>query len=427
MSTKKKYILILWALMPVLIFLSFNYHSKAEYNSYKHVIWADQAGYYVYLPLSFIYNFNGELLPQDITEITGNGFELSENGKVVTKYNYGVALLQSPFFVAAHIFAANSNYKADGFSAPYHWAIMIAAIFYCLAGLHLLYLFLINYVNFYVSFLSVLIILLSTNLYYYTVGQAGMSHVYSFFLFGGIIYLTDLYLRKRNPRAFNLLILCFSLALVIRPTAILLLLFLLMYNPLNVSFKKRWDIVLKPAQHIGFILMLILIVLIPQLLYWKYTHGNIAHYSYENEGFSNWASPKILSVLFSANNGWFIYTPLAILLLIFLFTQQRNPIKTPSIIILLSSIYLFSSWWIWYFGCSFGARNFVEYYPLLCMPFAIHLNKIFTTHQKITHKAIWTSVIAICIYVNIKLVYSFDTCYLGEDWVYTSIINNLLN
>jgi hypothetical protein len=330
--------------MPILVYLSFNYHSKAAYNSYKHVIWADQAGYYVYLPLSFIYDFGNKELPENIVEKTGEGFEIAENGKVVTKYNYGVSLLQSPFFIIAHFYAINSKYDANGFSEPYHWAIMLAAIFYCLAGLHLLYLFLINYVRPLVSLLSVLIILLGSNLYYYAIGQAGMSHVYSFFLFCGIIYLTDLFLRKKEIRTFYVLAFCFTLALIIRPTAIILVLFVLMYNPLNVSFKERWKGILKSVTHISTALLLFAILLAPQLIYWKYTHGSITHYSYEQEGFSNWSNPKILPVLFSANNGWFVYTPLAFVLLIFLFIQQSSSTKTSSVIVILVGLYVFSSW-----------------------------------------------------------------------------------
>lgn len=424
MGKKKKHIVFIWLLIPLLTFLSFNYHSKAKYKTYKHVIWADQAGYYVYLPSTFIYQFDGHAFPVDIVEETGKGFELTEEGKIKTKYNYGVALLQAPFFFLAHSFANLSDYDADGFSAPYHWAIMLAAIFYCLAGMHLLYLFLCKSVRSNIAFLTVFIILVSTNLYYYTVGQAGMSHAYSFFLFSALILLCHNVITSQKPTYFYWLILAFSLAIIIRPTAVLMLVFLLLYNPKNQRFKVRFNFLIKNKKLLLFSAFIGFSVIIPQLIYWYYASGNLLHYGYTNEGFTNWLSPKIGHVMFSANNGWLVYTPLAAILIYTLLTHKSRAYKYPVIIIFIIGVYLFSSWWSWHFGCAFGARSFVEYLPLLALPFAFRLEKVFYS-QKVLQKISWALALIICTYISMKLTYSFDTCYFGQDWEYSSILNEL--
>jgi hypothetical protein len=86
------------------IFLSLNRHSKSGIQNYHSEIWADKAGYYIYLPAFFIYNFQVDGLPAEIDKKTGNGF-IVRDGKIITKYTYGVALLQAPFFITCQNFA----------------------------------------------------------------------------------------------------------------------------------------------------------------------------------------------------------------------------------------------------------------------------------------------------------------------------------
>ena len=123
------------------IFLTFNRHSKSGQFNYHSEIWADKAGYYVYLPAAFKFNFNPENFPDSIDVKTGNGFKLdNRNDKVVTKYTYGVALLQTPFFCLAELLAGPLNFKDDGFSSIYHWSINLASVSYLFLGLFFLFL-----------------------------------------------------------------------------------------------------------------------------------------------------------------------------------------------------------------------------------------------------------------------------------------------
>jgi len=91
----------------------------------------DGMGYYLYLPALFIYNDIGDYTAtfEVLKQYQPNqadprediyGFRESPTGKVVNKYPVGGAILQAPFFFAAHLFAVSSStYAADGFSLPY--------------------------------------------------------------------------------------------------------------------------------------------------------------------------------------------------------------------------------------------------------------------------------------------------------------------
>lgn len=56
-------------------------------------------------------------------------------GKYVNKYSCGMAITYTPFFIMAHTYAKNSNYKSDGFSLPYQYFLLYGCLLYSLVGL----------------------------------------------------------------------------------------------------------------------------------------------------------------------------------------------------------------------------------------------------------------------------------------------------
>jgi hypothetical protein len=123
---------VLWVLfLGVLIFLSFNYHGKAPSFTHRSQIWADKAGYHVYLPFTIIYGCDANAMPDSIATLTGGGFSIDKEKNILhTKYTYGVALMQLPFFLTAHFLNELLGYEASGYSRMYNWAIDVSAVVY---------------------------------------------------------------------------------------------------------------------------------------------------------------------------------------------------------------------------------------------------------------------------------------------------------
>ena len=139
--------------------------------------------------------------------------------------------------------------------------------------------------------------------------------------------------------------------------------------------------------------------------------------SYMYESFSNWKHPLVSLVLFSPNNGLFPYTPIFIFILIGIFYMivKKNRIGYILLIAFILMIYILSSWWAVEFGCSYGARNFVEYYAILCLPLAYLIKNINNKYFKICVFGI----IFFLIIINLKIIYSYDECFFGKnnwDW-----------
>ncbi len=414
-------------ILPLSFFLSFNKHSKDKINTYHGVLWADAAGYYVYQPLWFIYGNNADKFPDSIDVKTGNGFQLNFiNNKIITKYTCGVAILETPFFLISHVLSKPFGFKPDGFSNIYSFGLYFSGVFYCCVGLFFLSKFLVRHFNPFTSVIAPILFLSGSNLYYYCIDMPGMSHVYSFFLFCLIIYLTPFITTKINSKYFFLFFCCLILVILIRPTNILIGLFPLFYNIKNKNeFFNRIHFLFSNKLLIIVSAAVSLIFTIPQLQYWYINTGNIITYSYGAESFIFWKHPKILEVWFSTNNGLFTYTPLIILSIIGVFLMMKKKKWEAYFIgsLFLIITYIFSSWWNWWFGCAFGARSFVEYYALFIIPFTCLLEVAFK--HKLYRYAIMLF-IAFCCYLNMDMEYYYDGCFHGNTWDFTTYLK-LLN
>jgi len=401
-------------LFALFLFLAFNKHSKDDYRSYRSVLWADASGYHVYNPIWFIYGNNCSQMPDSVNYKTGTGFSFNENTKrIITKYTSGVAILQAPFFLTAHLLAAPLGFEPNGFSPIYHGAIMIAGALYGLLGLLFSFLFLKRFFSEKISLLTVGIFFLCTNLYYYTLDASGFLHVYSFFLIAAVTWLTTKIYETPTTKYILPFFFALSLAILIRPTNVVLLIFVLCFD-VKTNFQDRLVFLKSNFKHFILPALLSLIVFIPQLIYWKQSYGSAIVYSYGDEGFSFLLNPKLILVWFSTNNGLFTYAPILIISVIGMITAllQKNSNGILILFMFLLTSYIFSSWWNYWFGCALGARSFVEYYSLFMYPFTLLLSQI-------KNKVAWFSFFTfclICAFINMNIIYYYDGCFYGGEW-----------
>ncbi len=128
------------------ISIAFFYHYGLTYYQW----YGDSLGYYLYLPNIFI-NYNLSSI-QDITtyDTMEEGvvsyvkkipvtFQKSNSGVYVNQYTIGVAIMEFPFFIIAHIYEIILSKDANGFSFSYNIAIRLSSIFYSILGLFFCY------------------------------------------------------------------------------------------------------------------------------------------------------------------------------------------------------------------------------------------------------------------------------------------------
>ena len=407
----------------LLIILSASFF-RASDRALAGVIWSDAEGYYLYLPAVFIYGgFEG--IPYRTKVQFGN---YPGTDKLFTKYTCGVAIMELPFFLGAHLFAKlNGTMPADGFSAYYRYGIMAAAAFYAFAGVFFLKRVLERYFPAGIALLTIACLFFGTNLYYYTVGEPGMSHIYSFFLFALFMYLTPRFYHRPEGWIIPAMGMLAGLIVLIRPTNAVLLLYLFLFDVDSwKSLRDRLGWWLGQWRRWWPLPLCFLMVFIHQLWYWKYLSGNFLLYSYGEEGFSNWRNPRLMHVLFDITNGWLLFSPIAVFALAGMYSGCcRLKYDIPVITLITGiAIYAFASWWMWYFGGAFGYRPMVEFYALLAIPFAYQSSRIYGGTSA-GDKVLFSIALAMMVYYTLGLtVYKDGPHYTWRSWY--STLNQLI-
>ncbi|MBL7941134.1 MAG: hypothetical protein JNM00_00095 [Flavobacteriales bacterium] len=408
--------LALTIVFSLLVFLSLNRDSKVSSFTYQSAIWSDKAGYHVYLPAAFEYGFYQNGFPENIVEMTGSGFSFTTEEKLNTKYTCGVALLQLPFYAIARLFGTQPG-EFPGYTKACQTAVNLAGVSYLFFGALLLFNALKRRWNSGTLWWSISLLIFSSNLFYFGIIEAGMSHVYSFFVFAALLYQLE---KNQNHWASDILTgMLIGLLILIRPINILAIpILLLMTQPSFQAMPARlWRMGTNPR-----ILLTALVTLLPQLVYWHFVSGNYFHYGYGNEGFSNFPSPPLFKFLFSPHNGLFPYAPVLIFILAGIVIRFRRleffSRTVPFIFIVLC--FTFASWWNWHYGCSYGCRPFSEFMVIFTIPAC---NLIYNMNARV--KIGFAVISAVLIAFNLKMIYSGDNCWYYGDWDWNSYLGTL--
>jgi hypothetical protein len=344
-----------------------------KYQRFEKVINEDAVGYYLILPALFIYNDpNFEFIDSSIRQQENfNGYfppvvNLLENNKNVCKYYSGVALLQSPFFIIGNIIL--QQFKTyNGFELPYHFILLLSVIFYISWSIILLFksLKLLN-IPWYWSMSLVFVVIFGTNLQLYTTYDLAYSHSYSFFCFIALIYCSLIYRQTPQLKTILFIGLLIGLIVVIRPANILITLVPLFIIPFSVIKNQL-------KRHLIPLILSLSIAPLIQISLWHWQTGDWIVYPYKTETLNIFNS-QIAELLWSYNCGWFTYTPIMPLIVIFscfsLLFQRKFKALLSFIFILFPSIYIIASWYYIHYGCTLGCRPITEFYGPIILIFA---------------------------------------------------------
>ena len=369
-STKSN---ISWLLCVITAFLiTLNIH---EYDRNGRLIQHDVNFYYVYLP-AFVNH--GDLQMRFLDEMPPSERKRywliwNDNGKAVSKYTMGTAVLWLPFYTAADTYTRIFNKEIrTGFSKPYRIALCCAALFYLGLGLYFVRKLLLNFFSESITGLCLLILFFGTNLLYYSTTEAGMSHVYSFAMTSIFVYLTFRWHQKPNWRSSLLLGFVYGLILLIRPANAFIIVFFILWPLTNLrQLADWWKSIFSQWKFLLVIALVAFAVIFPQLAYWKLVTDQWIYYSYGSEGF-NFSDPQMLNGLFSMRKGWFIYTPIMVFSIVGILWMLRS--KRPHVLAILFflpiHLYIAFSWWSWWYGGSYGQRVLIDILPIMVIPLA---------------------------------------------------------
>ena len=352
----------------------------------------DAFGYYMYNPAIFLYNDYKELNWLDTIDAQyqmtgGDGWQAQKeaNGNYVFKYLGGISMMQFPFFVIGHVIAKCTAYPADGFSAPYQYALSFGALLYCFLALLLLRTVLLRYFKDDIAAVTLLFLMLASNIFQYAAIDNGLSHVYIFFLYALVLYATIKWHEKPSiVRAFFIGWII-GLATISRPTEAIMLFIPLLWNMQNkAAAKEKWALVGRNKSHVLIIIVGGLIGVLPQLLYWKSASGSFVY-----DVGSKWHFlDPFFRVLVGWEKGWFIYTPITIFFIIGMFFMKKFPFQKSVVWFCLLNIWIVTAWDDWRYGGSYSTRALSQSYPVFALAFAALIDRVIASKARILFYAI---------------------------------------
>jgi hypothetical protein len=394
-------------------------------NHHLRYIWTDAEGYYIYLPALFVHGSFQQIPCRD----SGTIHYLPPHNKVFTKFTYGTAFLESPFFLMAHLSRQIQGLPLNlAYTEDYGVSILLAASFYFVLGIFFLFQTLKrHFESQWVIYLALASLTIGSNALYYTIRQPGYSHIYSFALISIFIYYTPIFLQNITKRSTFWMSLLYGFIVLIRPTNASIFLFLLLYDCYSMENGfNRFRFWIRHLRYFWIALLGILIPMLPQMLYWQYLFGKPVMYSYENAGF-DWYHSKMYNVWFDVLNGLFPYTPMmgmvVLGIILSIWHQKMNGWLIGMLFLLMS--YVFGSWCMWWFGGAHGQRSFVEYMPFFSLPMAYLFDFLFK--QKLWIKTMGILTALILIFMNIKMTNAHEGGWFGDDWTWAAYWRTLLN
>jgi len=379
-------------LLVLLVLVAGSFALKAFGGNWS-AISSDGWGYYAYLPSIFHYgdvtsNKQMDELPEPWQDEAAGRLVFQPNGNYLNQYPIGVALLETPFYLTATVLN-NVLFQGsfDQYSGPFQLMVLIAGICATLIGFYFLWKTLIKRFSDKVTFISLGLILFATNIIHYSTYDVSFSHVFSFALFAYLLYLLDDFtLDKKNLGYFLRLGLTFGLIITVRQTNVITaLLFLPMFYKLYKNYgvgrliKEYWKLLMT-------MFVATFLVFFIQMLYWKINMDSWLVFSYQGSYF-DFLHPEFWNVLFSFRKGLFLWTPILLITIpgIYLMIRNKDKFRFVLPLVLITQLYIVSSWWAWSFGFAFGHRGFTEYLIIFAVPFAYAIKYMFSRRRVLVY------------------------------------------
>ena len=363
----------------------------------------DAPSYYAWLPSAFIHNdlslkyvdHNPEFFRDKIW------FQTLPDGSRLIKSTYGMSAALSPFFFIGHFTAPILGFPQDGYSWPYQNAMTIGVLIYLFVGLYFLSKVLLNYFSDKAVALTIFTIVAGTNLLWYSTFEGLMNHAVSFSFLCICIYLWISWINEGNKKHLLLFVIMFTMVVLIRSLSVTLLLYFLIAGVLMKGGIKNFFSYLKAYQLTLFMCIAIALLMVaPQLWYWKKISGHWLADAYIDEHFY-FLKPYFFSFLFSFRKGWFVYTPVIFVAasgMIVLY-KKLCPVFYATLISVIVTAYIFSSWWAWSYGICWGMRPMIDSYSFMSFPLAAAFSFILERKKIIANALL--SIIALLVMLNL--------------------------
>ena len=372
--------------------------------------YSDNLGYYQWLP--------GSIINHDIDRMFWQ-YQLP-SGKYLSIFTFGVALMQLPFFLLGHVWALAFGHPTTGFSTPYAVTILASSVTYSALGCVMAFRLARRFAAWPYALAAATLLFLGTNLLYYSAHEANMSHSYSFFLMGLFAWSTLRVLSGPQKMAAVLWVASLGMLVFVRQLNVIALLFpalLALRDPGGMRGFMRNLLAHRTAFFLSAALSAIPYFLM--VAYWIRITGSPFVFSYGVKGeHFEWDRMVPLAVLASVRNGWLVYSPIMIPVITWLIITAWKGLRSARaiLVMVLLTCLIYSAWWSWHLGTSYGHRGFIDLYALLAIPLAGLLRWLW--HRGRTVRIASATALFLLIWLNLGLTERYTWHWSQDDWTW---------
>jgi len=416
----------------LLVILSVSFFIFGTFRNVPYKIESDGKYYYQYLisiffdgDLDFNNNYRAPAYVWMESEV--DHYRLRESLHPVTQrpvnpFSSGPAVLWSlPFLLLYGLGRLLVNLGAtwpdlNPWSRYFQYGVMYAGVLYCIAGLCLTHSLLRRWVEERVARASLVLVLFASSLFYYTVFEVSMSHVYDFFTMALFVVT---YVRCREapvikalPRHF-VAGLAAGLHVLVRPQNFATVAIFFLFLALG-SRRDGW----RPAlARPGVFALGLGIAMVPMLAANHALRGSVFANTHGSSFFRPLA-PHLVDTLFSSRNGLFFFHPVLLFGLlgaVLAWWHARHdgggwkPVLAPLLLSFAAQWFINSIAVDWWAGASFGLRRFVSSNLVFAMGLAWLLQQLQDRWPGLS-KGLTKRLVAYPVVLNLylTLLYVFD-------------------
>ena len=366
-------------LFPLVLAITFGVsaHVRLEFR-------ADSGAYFAYLRSAV---FDGDL--DFANEWEKWGWEegrRTSTGLVHNAQSVGPAIVWSPAYLVTHVYlvvdrtlTGAERYELEGYSSPYRRAAALTVLTLVVGGAALLFQLMSPMFGARIAILAAAGAILTSPVLYYAFVVPTMSHGVTFGAAAAVVWAWDRARRFPSLGSWILLGAALGLVTICRWQGALyglLILPLAVQGLSNKSIRAVWLLAAAGAA---------LLVFSPQLIVWKILFGRWITIP-QGQGFLEFSSANFLVPLFSANRGFFNWTPVMFIGFVGLFIGlRRSPLLYASSLLVFLITALVNGSVPDYdlaAGDAFGARRFTLVVPLMALGLGAFLEAASTVLQR---------------------------------------------
>jgi len=312
----------------------------------------------------------------------------TRTGHLDNHFTVGPAILWAPFLLLTHAGvlvarALGASISADGFSAPYRVTMALATGLYGFLGLLLAFRLARQYVEERWALLATFSVWMASSLPVYMYFNPSWSHAHSAFAVSLFLWYWHETRESRSLAQWFLLALIAGLMLnVYYANATILAVLVVEAIPQYLSAPRRDSAASSPNLRVsdllvshGLFVAVISICFLPTFVTRYIIYGSFFESGYISLRDWLWSSPAFLSVLFSANHGLLVWTPLLGFSVfgLFLFWRRQPRMGAAFLAAFLSFYILIACYPDWAGISSYGNRFFVSLTSLFILGLAVYL------------------------------------------------------